>query len=74
MTNRKRILFSTFFLDGAPPVRQGYRAPHGQVLTEYAVKALLRARLAEAESFFPGRRFVPVRLRDGNFSLVEQKK
>ena len=70
--NRKRLVISTFLEDGTPPVRKIYGAPAGKRLTECGMLELLRARMAETESFFPGRRFLVVRLHDGNFNLCEQ--
>ena len=66
------MVISTFFEDGTRPVRQTYAPPAGKHFTDCGILELLRARMAETESFFPGRRFLVVRLRDGNFNLVEQ--
>ena len=69
MSIRKHLVISTFFQDGTRPVRKTYGAARGQALHRCGILELLRARMAETESFFPGRHFLVVRLRDGNFNL-----
>lgn len=70
-SGRKNLTLTTIFLDGTR-VSQRHRCMPGQWYTEVGIAVLLRTRLAETEFFFPGRRFIAVRLRDGNFNLVEQ--
>lgn len=67
MSRRKSVIITTIFRDQTPRVREVCSVPAGN----FDLDQLLRARLAECESFFPGRRFLPVHLKNGNVNLVE---
>lgn len=69
---RSRLDITTILLNGERAVRH-LRTPPNQFWSPNGIEHLLEQEAERVESFFPGREFRLVPLRDGNFNFVEVK-